>query len=236
MKLLLPLTTVLLALPLVGNIVVPNPGFEDDNPPSTFSTPTGWSEDYDRGGDERFSNSGTVSLVSARGTDTVPHTGDVFARVAVNGDADPETTFFGSISPENSLGTLEADTLYTLNFFAARDDFVGNNEWFVWAGFRVGGTEVSEIDMDIRQLTDGSTTGQEDTWYPVSVTLDTQINPGIVGQDFNIFLGFRHRSNFNKTIYFDDVSVTSQVIPEPAAMAFLTGALFLALAIWRRRK
>jgi len=157
-------------------------------------------------------------------------------RVAVGGDSDPATTRYGSISPDGTLGTFATDTVYTLSFSAARNGWVGSGEWYVWAGFRDGadGTAnvVEEIDIDIRDLSPSG----EDSWKPVSVTLNTASQPSLVGQDMDIFVGFRHRGNHNKTVFFDDVSLDASPVPEPSTIALLTGISALGLILYRRRR
>ena len=197
---------------------------------TTFAAPDSWEEDFPRDTNTnphpaQFANSGTSSA-----TDPGP-LGSIMARIAVNGDSDPLTTFEGSISPEGTLGTYAADTLYTLTFSAAWEDgFINDENYYVWGGFRDGadGTAnvVSEIDVDIKSL------GDTGSFHEVSVQLDTAAQTSLVGEDMDIFVGFRHRDDFNKTMYFDDVSL----VPEPSTVALYAGLSALGLLLYRRRR
>ena len=219
-------------------IPITNAGFELGSDGSggvaEFGTPDSWEEDFPRSTNQnphpaQFANSGTSAAV-----DPGP-LGSIMARIAVNGDSDPLTTFEGSISPEGTLGTYAADTVYTLTFHAAWESgWIPSGSWFAWGGFRDGadGTAnvVSEVDVDIKDLGDSGTFGE------ASVTLSTVDQPSLVGQDMDIFVGFRHRDNYNKTMYFDDVSLDAAVLSEPSTVALFAGLSALGLILYRRRR
>jgi uncharacterized protein (TIGR03382 family) len=197
---------------------------------STFAVAEFWQEDQPRAlsGQFGFANSGTVGTTAG-----LEPSGDIMGRLAVIGDADSATSFIGTMSTTSDLGVYTANTDYTLTFDAARDSFVGQDQWFVLGGLRADGVDVAGIDVDIRDLTNGSTTGAEDTFYEVVVTFSTADVPSVVGQDIAVYLGFRHDDNFNKTLYFDNVTLDATVIPEPGLAGLGLASLGLLL---RRRK
>ena len=193
-------------LSLAATLTVPNASFEDGGA-NQYQVPPDWQEDQVRDvgtpeTDNNFASSGRVETMNG----LVPIDGTIMGRVGMFGDADPLTSFTGTMST-TLTETFAANTLYTLTFYAARDNYVGSNQWFVVGGLRGDGADAASIDVDIRALTDGTTTGAEDTFYPVTVTLDTAATPGVVGQTISVFVGMRHNDNYTKTLYFDNITL-----------------------------
>lgn len=220
----------LLATPLIANaaiLSIPNFSFETDAASgTTYSTPSGWDEDFSRTlSGAGFAHSGLDISAGA----LQPQLGAKYARVSIIGDADAETSFFGSISTEpGTIGTYEAETVYTLSFYVARSDYTGSNQRFLHSGFRSDSEEVATITGDITTIATA-----EDTWFSVSVVFDTAQTPSVVGKDIDIFLGWEHNENHNKSLFFDNVTLTS--VPEPSVYA--AGAALLALGVvWLRRR
>lgn len=205
------------------SIVVPNFSFEDST--GTFVVPTGWKEDQTR------SNLGFAQSGHETGTGgLLPALGSQFARVSIIGDTDPLTSFFGSISTQPSLiGTFQAETIYTLSFQVARNDFFSTNQRFLRSGFRADGVDVATTTGDLRTI---ATT--EDQWATVTFNFDTSITPSAVGKDISIFLGWENNENFNKSIFFDNVTLSA--VPEPATYAISLSIIIAAITLWRRHK
>lgn len=207
------------------SIVVPNFSFEDST--GTFVAPTGWKEDQAR------VLSGAGFAHTGHETNTgglLPALGAQYGRVSIIGDADPLTSFYGSMSTQPTLiGTFEADKVYTLSFQVARNDFFSTNQRFLRSGLRAGGVDVATATGDLRTI---ATT--EDQWATVTLNFDTSQNVSAVGQDITIFLGWEHNDNFNKAIYFDNVTLTA--VPEPATYAISLSIIIAAITLWRRHK
>ncbi|MDX2111010.1 MAG: PEP-CTERM sorting domain-containing protein [Verrucomicrobiota bacterium] len=217
-----------LASNLTATIVaIPNYSFELDGA-SQYSVPSLWQEDQARGDETHFAFSGRMAAVNGLS----PIDGTLMGRIAVNGDADPLTSFTATISTVLT-DTFAADTLYTFTVYAARDGYVENNQQFVVGGLRANGVSVANFNVDILSLNSG--TAEEDIFYATSVSLSTVDNPSIVGTPISVYVGMRHNDNYNKTISFDNVSLNATAVPEPSTYAAFLALCVLGFVAIRRR-
>lgn len=210
---------------LFAILTVPNFSFEEGT--GQYTPPTSWKEDQPRAlSGAGFAHSGYDSNTSG----LLPFDGSQYGRVSIIGDDDPGTSFSASISTQAGLiGTFEADTIYALTFQVARNDYYTANQRFLYSGFRADGQDVAVITDDVRSFAQ-----IEDQWTTVTLNFDTSLSPDAVGKDISIFLGWEHRDNYNKSVFFDNVTLAA--VPEPSTYAMLFGALAVGFTLWRRHK
>ncbi len=216
------------AVPLVSAnsfLTIPNASFEEGGE-AEYIVPTSWVEDQPRG-EDGFSTSGRVA--ASDGLAAIH--GNLMARVTMTGDSDSSTSFSGTISTTLSE-TFAPDTTYELQFYVARNSYITSGQWYALGGLRANGVDVASVDVDIRNV--GS--GEEDVFYPVSLTFSTADNPIYAGDTISVYLGMRHEGDYLKALFFDDVTLTATAIPEPSTYAILVGLVALIGVALRRRR
>ncbi len=228
-----------------ATISVPNGSFE--NAGFNWQVPSDWQEEGS------FQVIGTGVTAPPGG-----HTDGVqLAEVSIIGDADAGTTFTGGLSSKASLGTYAANTVYTLTFDVGAKD---GSWWNNWQGaarilssglgiFTSSSTAATPVVLDTTDLQAADGDGPSYTqlagiivdnshayqgWKRFTVTLDTAVDAGAVGQDISVILGWTQNDDFNKQIVFDNVTLEASGVPEPASLV-LAAFSGISMLLMRRR-
>jgi hypothetical protein len=226
-------------LPLSATTIpVPNYSFEENSP--GYGNPTGWSlftsstsPTFSANVQTVLNNGGTFPVVSGV-------SGLQFAAVHLDHNATspghpipvipPNGSLDGLVS--DNLGTFAPNTIYTLT--AAFGLSSAYNTFDVGLALGSGAPTLADVFPAPPHprfaffLINGSLL-TDDTLQDGSLTLNTSLFPSLVGEPINISLIFHSEYPYGRDAIFDNVSLSSQAVPEPSSLILITMGGFTAL-------
>jgi len=185
----------------------------------TTTLVTGWSSTTGNNSDNSWGAqrpfvSGSPSGAGASGTDTYAY----FWRTGNN-----------QIIYQNLGEALVADTTYTVNgFVRAVDGTTAGSLRLYSFGSSTGGTLSSGSGGELASSAVVSNTASN-PWTPVSVSFTPAVSGGFLGVGL-----FRNSGNTETNLFFDEITASSQAIPEPTSIAAL--AIISGMILRRRQQ
>jgi hypothetical protein len=220
-----------------------------DNSSAGYGNPIGWTLFTDSASPTFSSN---VQVVTNNGSVFPVVTGvagSQFAAVDIDHNDTNTANPIAIIPPDGSLAELTSDNLgvfapntsYTLTAGVGLDSISSNT---MSVGLALGSGDPSLIDVfpvnstaSFASAMINGTALSNDVLFYETITLDTDIDPGLVGQSINVSLLFDSDNEFGREALFDNVSLSdASDVPEPGSIALVAlGCMVLAKTRRARR-
>jgi hypothetical protein len=233
---------------LGGVIPVGNSSFENSGP--GFGDPTGWTLFTDSASPTFSSNDQVVANNGSVFPLVAGVAGAQFVALDIDHNGTSPTNPTPIVPADGSLAELTTDnlgffapgTLYTLTAGVGLDSISGNT---MSVGLALGSGDPSLIDVFPANSTASFTSAMingadlsNDVLFYETITLDTGLDPGLVGQPINVSLLYDSENEFGREALFDNVSLSDAPdTPEPGSVLLVAlGGLLILTKMHRTRR